>query len=79
MKQREEHLNHQQSCWRLYASWREESKRNLQNILCIIHDKMDTCNTALPRMRVITKATHGLAQLPLSVTGMVAHGHADGA
>ena len=40
---------------------------------------MDTCKTALPRMRVITKATQGLGQLPMSVTGMVAHGHADGA
>ena len=40
---------------------------------------MDTCKTALPRMRVITKPTQGLGQLPMSVTGMVAHGHADGA
>ena len=79
MKQRTKHLNHQASCRRLYASWREESKRNPQDILCIIHDKMDTYKTALPRMRVITKATHGLEQLPISVTGMVADGHADGA
>jgi hypothetical protein len=28
MKQRTQHLNHQASCRRLYASWREESKRN---------------------------------------------------
>ena len=78
-KQRTEHLNHQASCRRLYASWREESKRNPQEILCIIHDKMDTSKTALPRMRVTTKATQGLGQFPMSVTGMVAHGHGDGA
>ena len=78
-KQRTEYLNHQASCRRLYASWREESKRNPQEILCIIHDKMDTSKTALPRMRVTTKATQGLGQFPISVTGMVAHGHGDGA
>jgi hypothetical protein len=79
MKQRTQHLNHQASCRRLYASWREESKRNPQDFLCIIHDKMDTAKTALPRMRVTTKATQGLGQLPMNVTGMVAHGHGDGA
>ena len=78
-KQRTEHLNHQASCWHLYASWREESKRNPQEILCIIHDKMDTSKTALPRMRVTAKATQGLGQFPISVIGMVAHGHGDGA
>ena len=40
---------------------------------------MDTKKTALPRMRVTTKATQGLGQIPMSITGMVAHGHADGA
>ena len=79
MKQRTEHLNHQASCCHLYASWREESKRNPQEILCIIHDKMDTSKTALPIMRVTTKATQRLGQFPLSVTRMAAHGHGDGA
>ena len=79
MKQRTKHLNHQASCRQLYASWREESKKNPQEILCIIHDKMDTSKTALPRMRVTTKATQGLGQFPMSVTRMVAHGHGDGA
>ena len=40
---------------------------------------MDTSKTVLPRMRVTTMATQGLEQLPMSVTGMVAHGHGDGA
>ena len=79
MKQQEQHLAHQQSCRRLYGAWREESKRNPSDILCIIHDKMDTAKTALPRMRVTTKATQGLGQLPMNVTGMVSHGHGDGA
>ena len=79
MKQREQHLAHQQSCRRLYGAWSEESKRNPSDILCIIHDKMDTAKTALLRMRVTTKATQGLGQLPMNVTGMVSHGHGDGA
>ena len=40
---------------------------------------MDTSKTVLPRMKVTTKATQGLGQFPMSVTGMVAHGHGDGA
>ena len=40
---------------------------------------MDTAKIALPRMRVTTKATQGLGQLPMNVTGMVSHGHGDGA
>jgi len=79
MEQQNEHLNHQASCRHLYALWREEPKRNPLEILCVIHNKMDTSKTALPRMRVTTKATQGLGQLPMSVTGMVAHGHADDA
>ena len=79
MKQQIEHLNNQASCHRLYASWCEESKRNPQEILCIIHDKMDTSKTALLRMHVTTKATQGLSQFPLSMIGMVAHGYGDGA
>ena len=78
VKQREEHLAHQQSCCRLYGAWREEPKHNPNDILCIIHDKMDTAKTALPRILVTTKATQGLGQLPMNVTGMVSHGHWDG-
>ncbi len=79
MKQRTEHLNLQASCRHLYASWHKESKRNPLEILCVIHDKMDTSKIVLPRMRVTTKATQGLGQILMSVTGMVAHGHVDGA
>ena len=40
---------------------------------------MDTAKTVLPRMRVTTKATQGSGQLPMNITGMVSHGHGDGA
>ena len=76
---RQAHLNHQQSCRKLYATWREESKARPLTYLCVIHDKMDTAKTALPRMWKTTKATSGPGQLPMNVTGMVAHGHVDGA
>jgi hypothetical protein len=47
--------------------------------LYIIHDKMDHTKTAIPRMQRITKATSGLGQIPISLTGMLTHGHGDGA
>ena len=47
--------------------------------LYIIHDKMDHTKTASPRMQRTTKATSGLGQIPISVTGMLTHGHGDGA
>ena len=47
--------------------------------MCIIHDCMDTSKTALPRLRVQNKMISGLGQLPVSLTGMVTHGHDDGA
>ena len=50
VKQREKHLTHQQSCHCLYAVWHKESKRNPSEILCIIHNKMNTIKTALPWM-----------------------------
>lgn len=49
----------------------------LKIFLYIIHDKMDIAKTILPRMRVTMKAIQGLGQLPMSITGMVAHGHGD--
>ena len=79
MKQREEHLAHQQSCRCLYDAWCEESKGNPSEILCIIHDKMDTAKIVLLQMRVTTKATQGLGQLPMNITSMVSHGYRDGA
>ena len=79
VKQWEEHLTYQQSCRCMYGAWCEESKHNRSEILCIIHDKMDTAKTTLLQMRVTTKATQGLGQLPMNVIGMVSHGHGDGA
>jgi hypothetical protein len=40
---------------------------------------MDHTKTAIPRMQKITKATSGLGQIPISLLGMLTHGHSDGA
>ena len=79
VNQRTYHLQHQASCQQIYHSWRKESKRNKGNILCIIHDKMDTAKIVIPRMWVTTKLTASLGQFPVNVTRMVTHGHGNGA
>jgi hypothetical protein len=79
IKQRSMHLNHQATCRRVYHSWREESKRNKGEKLCIIYNKMDSNKTAIPRMQVTTKLTAALGQLPINVIHMVTHGHGHGA
>jgi hypothetical protein len=40
---------------------------------------MDYTKTAIPWMQRITKATSRLGQIPISLTGMLTHGHGDGA
>jgi hypothetical protein len=74
----DEYMVHQLSCRKLYYSWRTESDRSPLEILRIIHDDMDSRKTALPRLRVITKGSSGLGQLPMTLTGMLTHGHGDG-
>lgn len=76
---RERHLNYQRACRNVYSGWTAQSVQNPSEFLCIIHDKMDTTKTAIPRMQRITKATAGLGQIPISCTGMLTHGHGDGA
>ena len=42
-----------------------------------MHDKMDHAKTASPVFSHKNKEIDGLVKLPVSVTGMLAHGHAD--
>ena len=79
MKQKQAHCNLQASCRRVYHTWREESKRQKDGILCIIHDKLDIAKTAVPCMQVSTELTSPLRQFPINVIGMVTHEHGDGA
>ncbi len=45
--------------------------------LCIIHDKKDHAKTTLPRLQIYNKIIFGLGQLPVTLTGMIIHGHED--
>ncbi|KAG0567459.1 hypothetical protein KC19_7G136300 [Ceratodon purpureus] len=71
---RTRHLNYQRACRNIYYGWTTQSIQSPNEFLCIIHDKMDTSKTAIPRMQRITKATAGLGQIPISCTGMLTHG-----
>ena len=71
------HINYQNACRRLYHGWSSNSVDSPTEFLCIIHDKMDHTKSAIPRMQRSTKATSGLGQIPISVTGMLTHGHGD--
>ena len=42
-----------------------------------MHDKMDHAKMACPVFFHKSKETDGLVKLPISVTGMIAHGHGD--
>ena len=68
----------QQSCRNIYYGWRLASQLNPQKNLCIIHDKMDQQKTAIPRLRLRSKETERSSQLPISLTGMITHGHGEG-
>ena len=76
---RTRHNNYQNACRRLYRGWSTNSVDSPTEFLCIIHDKIDHTKTAIPRMQRNTKATAGLGQIPISLTGMLTHGHGDGA
>jgi hypothetical protein len=38
---------------------------------------MDQVKIALPRLQVVNKMIYGLRQLPITLMGMIAHGHGD--
>ena len=73
------HINYQNACRSLYHGWSSNSVDSPTEFLCIIRDKMDHTKSTIPRMQRSTKATCGLGQIPISVTGMLTHGHGDGA
>ena len=76
---RTKHINYQNACRRLYHGWSSNSVDSPTEFLCIIHDKMDHTMFAISRMQRSTKATCGLGQILIFVTGMLTHGHGNGA
>ena len=61
----------------LYAANWYRFKCFLHECVTIMHDKMDHAKTTSPVFFHKTKHLDGLTKLPLSVTGMLAHGHGD--
>jgi hypothetical protein len=41
----------------------------------MIHDKMDHCKTAIPRMPFCSKNVDGALKMPITLTGILTHGH----
>ena len=61
----------------IYYINRNLSLNSPHKCVTIIHDKMDHAKTASPVFSHKSKELDGLVKLPVSVTGMIAHGHAD--
>jgi len=71
---------HLDSAWahrEMYYSNRYRSLQFPDECVTIMHDKMDHSKTASPVLSHKTKHLDGLMKLPVSVTGILAHGHAD--
>ena len=61
----------------LYYANRHRSVAFPHECLTVMHDKMDHAKTASPVFSHRSKELDGLVKLPVSVTGMIAHGHGD--
>jgi hypothetical protein len=71
------HLDSAMAHRELYYSNRYRSQELPDECLTIMHDKMDHSKTASPALSHKIKHVDGLTRLPISVTGMLAHGHGD--
>jgi hypothetical protein len=61
----------------LYYANRNLSISKPKKVLTIIHDKMDHSKTTSPHFPQKNKSTEAFMKLPVSMTGMIAHGHGD--
>ncbi|KAG0572237.1 hypothetical protein KC19_VG078600 [Ceratodon purpureus] len=73
----QEHLAAQRAHRELYYANRYNSITESDNVVTVIHDKMDHSKTASPAYSHKNKATDLYFKLPLQVTGMIAHRHGD--
>jgi hypothetical protein len=73
----EAHLREQECARAYYYLSRALSIHRPLQVLSIMHDKMDHSKTASPCLASRTKSVDGFMKLPISVTGMLAHGHGD--
>ena len=76
-KQLQKHLAQQEAARNAYRCMRSISVLHPHKVLSVIHDKMDHGKTTSPCFAYKNKDTDMFTKLPLSVTGMIAHGHGD--
>ena len=76
---RRKHMLQQMTCQNVYYAWRTYSELYPTKYLCIIHDKMDQKKTCIPRVNPIPKSLNQVMPLPMSLTGMLTHGHGQNA
>ena len=71
------HITGQRAHWELYYANRFLLKKEPEKCVIVIHDKMDHSKTSSPHFSHKNKHMDSFMKLPLSVTGMIAHGHGD--
>ena len=71
------HIAGQRAHWELYYANRFLSEKEPGECVTIIHDKMDHSKTSSPHFSHKSKHIDSFMKLPISVTGMIAHGHGD--
>jgi hypothetical protein len=73
----ETHLCERECIRAYYYLSRVLSNHRPMQVLCVIHDKMDHSKTTSPCFASKTKSVDAYLKFPVSVTGMIAHGHGD--
>ena len=74
-RQREKHMQEQMSRRALYYAARVMAKKEPEDHLCIIHDKMDQGKTGIPKLlNTLKSMASGCKPLPMALTGMITHG-----
>ena len=71
------HIAGQRAHRELYYANRFLSEKEPEKCVTIIHNKMDHSKTSSPHFSHKSKHMDSFMKLPISVTGMIAHGHGD--
>ena len=71
------HIAGQRAHRELYYANRFLSEKEPEKCVTIIHDKMDHLKTSSPHFSHKSKHMDSFMKLPISITGMIAHGHGD--
>ena len=75
LMEKRKHMLAQMMCRNLYYSWKQKACCEPSKYVCIIHDKMDQVKTYILRLEPHPKSLSRVMQLPISLTGMLVHGH----